>query len=405
MKVGLFVSGIRPTDGGGYTYVLELLAALHRVRDKGGHDFVICYRDAGESVARLFPGLSTLDLDALRPGVLSRREKVFQAFPGIVARAYDAVFRVPCNKPWDERVYAREGIQFLIRLVPWHVMTMNLPFGAVLWDLQHRNNPWFPEVGSSTEWEGREANYSRLLRRASIIYTSTVQGRREIMTYYQVPAERIEVLPFPTPAFALAAADTPKNPEVLRKLGVPAHYLFYPAQFWPHKNHVAVLEACRLIRGETGWDLGVVFVGSEKGNRSYVESYARRLGLEKYTRFLAFVEQADLVQLYKSAFCLAYATFCGPDNLPPLEAFALGCPVVASSVPGAEEQLETAALLFPPADEQALARAVLSLREPALREHLITAGRAHAARHSWDEYAGGIIRSLNDFAKIRRAWL
>lgn len=404
MKVGLFVDGIQTTDGGGYTYVLELLAALHRLQDKGGHDFVICHCDAGD-MARLFPGLSTLNLDALRPGVLSPKEKLFRPLPGIVARAFDRLFSVPSKSPCDERIYTREGIQFLIRLVPWHAMTMNLPFGAVLWDLQHRNNPWFPEVSSLAEWEGREANYSRLLRRASIIYTGTVQGQREITAYYQVPAERIEVLPFPTPTFALDAADTPKNPEVLRKLGVPADYLFYPAQFWSHKNHVAVLEACRLIRGQTGWDLGVVFVGSEKGNRSYVESYARHLGLETCTRFLGFIEQADLVQLYKSAFCLAYATFCGPDNLPSLEAFALGCPVVASSVPGAEEQLETAALLYPPADEEALARAILSLREPALREHLIMAGRARAARHTWDEYAGGIIRSLNKFAKIRRAWL
>jgi glycosyltransferase involved in cell wall biosynthesis len=87
-----------------------------------------------------------------------------------------------------------------------------------------------------------------------------------------------------------------------------------------------------------------------------------------------------------------------------MEAFALGCPVVASAVPGGAEQLGNAALLHSADDEHALADAVLSLRVAGVRNGLVAAGRRHAARARWGDYAKGIIASLDKFARIRRCW-
>jgi len=242
------------------------------------------------------------------------------------------------------------------------------------------------------------------LRRAAMIYTGTHQGLLQITSYYQVPADRIKVLPFGTPEFALAASEKLSNPELIQKYHLSTEYIFYPAQFWPHKNHILVLEACRIIGEMTAWTPDVVFVGADKGNLSYVQEYARRLGLAGRVRFLGFVDQHDLVQLYRGAFCLAYPSFLGPDNLPPLEALAIGCPVVAADVPGAREQLGEAAIFFPPAQESKLAEAILSLRNHENRDRLVLAGRARAKLYGWDKYARGIIESLDEFAAIRRAW-
>ena len=280
---------------------------------------------------------------------------------------------------------------------------MNIPFAVMVWDLQHRNNPWFPEVSELYEWDNRERR-GKILQRASLIYTGTQQGREEIVSYYQVPPERIKVLPFATPVFALEAAKRHVRAEIFRKLGLSSEYILYPAQFWPHKNHVLVLEACKILRDSGGWSPAVVFVGSDRGNLNYVREYAQRLGLEDQIKFLGFVEQNDLIDLYKGAFCLAFPTFCGPDNLPPLEAFALGCPVIASEVPGAREQLGEAAILIPPTNERSLVDAMLSLRDQKTRRRLVKAGRARAVATNWDDYVRGLFESWDEFAGIRRAW-
>jgi glycosyltransferase involved in cell wall biosynthesis len=102
---------------------------------------------------------------------------------------------------------------------------------------------------------------------------------------------------------------------------------------------------------------------------------------------------------------MAYPSTFGPENLPPLEAFALGCPVVASRIPGADQQLEDAALLVDVYDHEAFAVAIHRvLREPALRETLIERGRVRAAKWTSVDFGKAIVRFLDRFAVIRRLW-
>ena len=91
-------------------------------------------------------------------------------------------------------------------------------------------------------------------------------------------------------------------------------------------------------------DYELVLVGDDKGQAGHVASLVREMGLSDSVHQLGFVETEELVALYRGAHSLLYLSF-GPENLPPLEAYALGCPVVASDVPGAREQLGEAALL------------------------------------------------------------
>jgi glycosyltransferase involved in cell wall biosynthesis len=384
MKVGFYIGGPSPHWGGAYTYVIEVVSALNRARHDCDHKLIICHNRYGEEIVRLYPKLASLNVD------LERTEH--QEASALKGEGRDDI-------------YMRNRIQFIVELfpAPWSAISASIPFATIVWDLQHRNNPWFPEVSHHQEWERRESGYSSL-RKAALIYTGTQQGRMEVASFYQIPTDRIRVLPFATPAFALRASDQPPAPEVLNRFSLPQDYVFYPAQFWPHKNHVLLLEACRILRQTTGWDLNVVFCGSDQGNLDYVRAYASRLGVESQTRFLGFVDQVELVELYRGAFCLAFPTFFGPDNMPPLEALAIGCPVLASDVPGAREQLEDAAVYFPPVDEKSLADAILSLRNPETRERLVRAGRARADRNTWDDYVQGIFASLDEFAAVRRTW-
>ncbi len=368
-----------------------------------GHELIICYHEGGEGMARRFPQFPRLNLDRERAGVLTTHERLLELFPKWAQKVFRKVAGPTARPHWEDRIYACAGIQYIVCIAPWNLPSMNLPFSVVIWDLQHRNSPWFPEVGLLHEWNKRE-EISTTLRRASFIYTGTEQGRLEIQSYYQVPPDRIKVLRFAAPMFAIEAAPRPIAPDFLRRFELPPEYIFYPAQFWGHKNHVLVLEACKILRDTIGSRPVVVFTGSDKGNLDHVREYARRLGLEEQVKFLGFVDQTDMIDLYKAAFCLAFPTFFGPDNLPPLEAFALGCPVVASDVPGAREQLGEAAILFSPTDECALAEAILHLRDHETRERLIKAGHARVQANSWESYIRSLFDSLDEFESIRRAW-
>jgi glycosyltransferase involved in cell wall biosynthesis len=117
------------------------------------------------------------------------------------------------------------------------------------------------------------------------------------------------------------------------------------------------------------------------------------------------VSRHDLIALYREAIALAYVSWCGPENLPPLEAFALGCPVVASDVPGAREQLGDAAIFVKPGDPESIASGVLDMwRDQEIRDRLIKAGHDRAQKWTASDYVRGVFEFLNRFEPIARCW-
>jgi glycosyltransferase involved in cell wall biosynthesis len=51
-----------------------------------------------------------------------------------------------------------------------------------------------------------------------------------------------------------------------------------------------------------------------------------------------YVPNEDMVPLYAAARRLVFLTFFGPTNIPILEAWAHGCPVLTSDIRGMQEQ-------------------------------------------------------------------
>jgi glycosyltransferase involved in cell wall biosynthesis len=285
---------------------------------------------------------------------------------------------------------------------------IDLPYAVPVWDLQHRVQPWFPELSADGKWDAREMYWARCLGRASIVICGTEAGKREIMDLYHVPPDRIKFLPHPTPRFALDNAQSlgdDSSSYVLGRYNLPKGYLFYPAQFWAHKNHIGVLLAVYLLRERYGIEFPVVFIGSDKGNLRYVKQEIEKLNLNDQVHFLGFVPQKDVVGLYRNAFALTYLSFFGPENLPPLEAFALGCPVIASKVPGAEEQLGNAAMLVDPKSPEQITDAIKRLHEdPLLRQALIEGGVKRALKFTGQDFVKGMFSILDEFESIRRTW-
>jgi glycosyltransferase involved in cell wall biosynthesis len=259
-------------------------------------------------------------------------------------------------------------------------------------------------VSANGEWLARERIFTYMLQRSTVIIAGNEVGKKEIERFYQVPSERIKLLPHPTPKVVLDAPPD-RDKKILTRYNIPENYLFYPAQFWSHKNHAGLLLAVKFLRDNYDLIFPVVFVGSDQGNLQYIKQLTVKLDLSKQVHFLGFVSQEDLIDLYRNAFALTYLTFFGPENLPPLEAFALGCPVVASNVSGSEEQLGDAALLVDPKDERQIALAIKSLYENSeFRNTLIQKGLARTSKWTGYDYIRGLFSILDELEPFIRCW-
>ena len=393
MKVGVFLDDYRPEDGGAFTMQGDLLRALCASASQSSHQFVIISaQSALIKAAAEKAGLPWMPYR--RPGLLEKIQVVFtRAFPNMRQQyRWRSSF---------ERGLRKRAIDFVWFIGP-RPLDLDLPYLAIVLDLQHREQPWFPEVSEFSEWETRERRLSPFLRRAAAIIAGTQAGKEEVVNFFQVPGERIHILPHPTPAYALEAA---KHKNALDAgLGVPPGYLFYPAQFWAHKNHVNLLLALKQLRDE-GLAIPLVLVGADYGNQTHVQNTIEGLELGSQVKVLGFVENQTLVALYQNALALTYLSFFGPENLPPLEAFALGCPVLAAKVDGAEEQFGDAALLVDPANPDEIAAGIRKLlKNKKLRNALVAKGDKRAKRWTAKDFVQGVFEILDEFEPVRRTW-
>lgn len=371
MKIGLVFDAQPPEVGGGFTFQESLLDAITGI---ASHHEILCFS---------YGGRKSLTDHSLRWIQLVKS-------PGKEA-----------GQPLNDAV-----LQHQIEMV-WYVTmpsyeTVHVPYIFPVWDLEHRSQPYFPEVSvSGWMWAQREQFYKYVLPRAAYVLTGTQAGKHDVIRFYNIPEERVIVVPMPTSGFCLHSEPSSGQSAIPSNL----KYLFYPAQFWPHKNHVSILYALKILRERGQLDFSVVFTGSDKGNLRHVQEVTRNLGLNDHVYFRGFVDRDELVQLYKNAFALVYPSFFGPDNLPPLEAFALGCPVIAAQVSGAEEQFGDAALLFDPKDEEQLVTKITLLHaNNDLRATLIQRGLSQARKWTAKDYVSKVYGIIDGFLAIRRCW-
>jgi len=389
MRVGILLGDSDPTAGGGYTFQKEVFDALLAIGAQSRHSFVfLCHpHTAAKLPPRPLPNAEVVALDV---EATARRSIVFgRSRPAPKARSLDQQLKAA-------------GVEFVWQLsAPGEVL--EVPYMVVVWDLQHRLQPWFPEVSANGNWQHRDTLYTAVLGRAAAVIVGTEVGKLEVERFFRVDPSRILIMPHPTPRFG--GADVGSGRPVREKYAITGDYLFYPAQFWAHKNHVNLLLALKLLRSRFEKQLDVAFVGADHGNLAHVKATTERLGLTDRTHFLGFVPREDLIDLYRQAFALSYVTFFGPENLPPLEAFALGCPVIASEVSGAREQLGDAVLFVDPAAPEQIAEAVMRLAsEDGLRERLVDAGRKIAQGRTPQGFVEGALAFLDRFEAVRRCW-
>ena len=384
LRIGVVSINPNGESGGAWTFAAMLREALASY--DGPHVFI--------------------DMEDLAPPKPRKYSKgVLQEIPRVQDLAY-LMINAPLPEPDNLETRIRRGNLDILWFTYPGGEPVSIPYIATVWDLEHRKQPYFPEVSTTGWlWQDRDAHYNRLLPRAAIVVTGTQAGKDEIVRYYSVNAPNVVVIPFPAPGGSPAKESASVESDVKYKFGIESDFLFYPAQFWPHKNHINLLYAFKILREERHLDLTLLLTGSDQGNFKYVAQTAASLGLSDRTLTPGFVDRADVLALYATATALVYPSYFGPDNLPPLEAFAAGCPVAAGDIEGAKEYLGGAALLFDPSDPVDIAdKIALLISAPELRNKLINKGTEIVQQRTPKAYITGLCRALDKFEKIRRSW-
>jgi len=282
-----------------------------------------------------------------------------------------------------------------------------LNYITTVWDLCHRDDPEFPEVRWNRQLEARDKNYWALLPRATAIFVDSELGKKNVVHRYGIDEERVYVMPFQAAVSTRVSRDleSQSSPNIREKYNLDVPYVFYPAQFWAHKNHVYLLEGLKVLERDYDLKIGAIFSGGDQGNLTYVKSYVRKLNLEDRVRCVGFVTNEEIPELYRQSIALVMPSYFGPTNLPPLEAFELGVPVLYSDKVGLRDQVGDAALFMDLKNPESMAEHLYNMiKDDELRKRLVQAGYERVKHFDSMDRVGILKSVIEDFRWRRICW-
>ena len=202
----------------------------------------------------------------------------------------------------------------------------------------------------------------------------------EVARHFGIAAERITVVPNAAEHFLGLQPDR----SVLDRLRLPAWGYVLAVGGRSGRKNLAVVE--RALAGFDGAPALVVAGGGS--SRAFTAPDAAAVG----SVFLDHVSDAAMKALYQNALCLVFPSRYEGFGLPPLEAMACGCPVIASRAASMPEICGDAALYCDPDRPDTVASNVrLLMADPALRSALISGGTERARLFSWERSAGALL--------------
>ena len=256
-------------------------------------------------------------------------------------------------------------------------MRPGLPVISLLVDALHRD---LPAALPIEEVNFREQNFQRIINSATWIQTLAQHGIDRLNHYYGIHPTRcfytyaaVHGRLGNSPAQTARPATLPRRP-----------FFFYPANFWPHKNHEVLLTAYQLYRhrvGDEAWDL--LLTGHPNARMQTLVKLSESLGLAEHVSFAGHLDHADFIAVWQHAGALVFPSLHEGFGIPLVEAFHASLPVAASATSVLPEVGGDACAWFDPRDPNAVAQTLAKVAgDPGLRHDLAAKGKVRLSRFS-----------------------
>lgn len=237
--------------------------------------------------------------------------------------------------------------------------------------------------------------YEKLIRRANHILAVSEYTKQDIIDSLGIDREKITVIP---PVLSLEASNE-SDEQILARHRLKPGYIFSLGTLEPRKNIDGLLEAYTLLLKKNMRGLPELVIAGPKGWKTKpIFQLVKKIPSARI-RFLHYVEPEDKPALYRNALVFVFPSFYEGIGLPPMEAAAMGTPVIASVASSLPEMLGDAAFFVNPWSAGELAMAIELLCQHGETRMKLAAAGAERMRGLTAEKTGGILLRL--FEKIR----
>ncbi|MBI1912011.1 MAG: glycosyltransferase [Deltaproteobacteria bacterium] len=264
-------------------------------------------------------------------------------------------------------------------------------------DLQHE---FFPEFFSKKVLKWRKENFKNSADHAAAVLTLSGFSKDTIVKLLGADRSKVYDIHLAAGEEYNSACDEDRKKEVKAKHSLPDFFGFFPANTWPHKNHLNLIKALKIYSEKYGSCPQVILTGaSDEGHTAFMVAIKEN-GLEEKIKFLGYVEKNDMPYIFRNASFLVFPSLFEGFGIPVLEAMLSGCPVVCSKTTSLPEVAGDAAIYFDPKNPEEIAEGIRRVvTDGTHRARLVKDGLRQAARFGWDKTAA---ETFKVFKKIER---
>lgn len=262
---------------------------------------------------------------------------------------------------------------------------LKIPSLVTIPDIQHE---FCPEYFSDQELVLRRAYIKPSCEMATEVITISEFSKQSMIEKLGIDPEKIHVIHLAAgPLFSKTPDDAGR---VREKYHLPEGFFFYPANNWPHKNHLLLLMGYYLYRKKccNAIPLHLVLSGSGLQNADGFKTFIAQNNLQNVVHILDYIDREDIPSLYKNANSLVFPSMFEGFGIPLLESMAMECPIIASDMTSIPEVAGNAAYLFDPRNPQSICDAMCRIVDDSgLRHQLIENGKVRVSQYSYENVA------------------
>lgn len=219
----------------------------------------------------------------------------------------------------------------------------------------------FPEFFSPQQRLNRAYHYMDILQRADNVIVSYKHIKEDLLKYFPfLTNEKITVCLLEMQNLWFEKMNA-QNLLEKSALNVPNRFLLYPANVWPHKNHLALLQAINILK-EQDILINLVCTGHKRDHyQSTLEPFIKAKQLEKQIFFKGIVSEDELYSLYQNATGVVIPTLYEAGSFPLMESILMNIPVICAETTSLPETIDNQEFTFNPNDVKEISELVNKL--------------------------------------------
>ncbi|MCC6643483.1 glycosyltransferase family 4 protein [Candidatus Peregrinibacteria bacterium] len=235
------------------------------------------------------------------------------------------------------------------------------------------------------------------LRKASKVFVVSENTQNDLIKIFHYPKSQTAEIPCAPHDRYFEEIDNKEAEKIRKKFSLPEQFILAVGTIEPRKNFANLIKSFVLVKRKFP-EHKLVIVGKKGWKYQEIEKTIKQYQLEGDVIFPGYMKDEDLHNIYHLAQVFVFPSLYEGFGIPPLEAMASGCPVIASNNSSLPEVVGDAGLLIDPRNSVKIADAIISLIEkPQLREMLQDRGVQRCRKFTWDDSAQ---KALEEFQKL-----